>query len=124
TALIQQVTGVSRTTAMQQIRVGEALMAPDAMVETIIGGDGDDDGVPVVASVRQAPWHEPLTVAFRGGALSSAQHDAITRGLGEPPTPTAATSGFDADPVTADPATIEAWSLAATQLASYAAEVA
>ena len=127
TALIQQVTGVSRTTAMQQIRVGEALMAPDAMVETIISGDGDGDGVPVVASVRQTPWHEPLTVAFRGGALSSAQHDAITRGLGEPPTPTAATSGLDADPtmdpVAADPATIEAWSLAATQLASYAAEV-
>lgn len=126
-ALIQQVTGVSRSTAMQQLRVGEALLPTDAAGETLINSS-DADGTPVALSVPQIPWHEPLAAAVRGGTLSSAQHDAIKQGLGEPPVTTAdptLTSELDLEPVppSVDPATIEAWSLAATQLTAYATEV-
>ncbi len=138
-ALIQQVTGVSRSTAMQQIRVGEALLHTDSMVETLTNNAAGVDaaGTPVVP-VWQAPWYDPLTIALRSGTLSSAQHDAIKQGLGEPTVASATTdmlSGLintpnttppgttTADPVTADPATIEAWSLAATRLTDYATEV-
>ncbi len=89
-ALIQQMTGVSRGVAMQQIRVGEALLHTDSMVETLTNNAAGVDaaGTPIVP-VRQVPWYDPLTVALRGGTLSSAQHDAIKQGLGEPPATTA-----------------------------------
>ncbi len=129
-ALIQQVTGVSRNTAMQQIRVGEALLHTDAAVEAFISGSDTENahGTPVALSVPQIPWHEPLAVAVRGGTLSSAQHDAIKQGLGEPPKPavdadTILALGSESDSLRADPATVEAWSLAATQLTAYATEV-
>lgn len=49
------------------------------------------------------PWFEPLRAALRARRLTSAQFDAIRRGLGEPP------AGSD-----------EAWSAAATQLVAEA----
>ncbi len=128
-ALIQQVTGVSRNTAMQQIRVGEALLEAETIADTL--AESDQGGLPVLVPVRQVPWHEPLTIALRAGTLSSAQHDAIKRGLGEPPSAVRDDLNLAEDTGTVNlvsldfpnPATIEAWSLAATQLVEYAAEV-
>ncbi|GAA4486467.1 DUF222 domain-containing protein [Microbacterium panaciterrae] len=45
------------------------------------------------------PWHEPLGRALREGRVTSAQFDAIRRGLGEPPE-----------------GSVQAWSVAAVQL--------
>lgn len=51
------------------------------------------------------PWHAPLDAALLAGRLSSAQHDAILRGLGEPVV----------DALTGAVSS-EAWSIAASQL--------
>jgi hypothetical protein len=59
-----------------------------------------------------APWHAPLGRAMLSGGLTPPQHDAILRGLGEPP----------ADLESAD-AACEVWSLAATQLIAEAAGI-
>jgi hypothetical protein len=39
---------------------------------------------------RGMPWHAALGLAVLSGAITTAQHDAIRRGLGEPPAPRAA----------------------------------
>jgi hypothetical protein len=55
------------------------------------------------------PWHEPLRQALFSGALTTAQHDAILRGLGQPPVRGEADGPTDG--------MIDVWSLAAAQLA-------
>lgn len=59
------------------------------------------------------PWHEPLRQALFDGRITPAQHDAIYRGLGQPP-------ARDGDVPAQE--TVEVWSLAATQLIGEAAE--
>lgn len=61
-----------------------------------------------------AVWHRCLSQAVLTGALSAAQHDAIRRGLGEPP--------IDADDEEASAGARDAWSVAAEQLAREARE--
>ena len=60
-----------------------------------------------------APWHSSLGRALLDGTISSAQHDVILRGLGEPPA---------VDDVAAAEHIAEVWSLAAEQLAAEASE--
>ncbi len=57
------------------------------------------------AAPRAERWHAPLSAALMRGTLSSAQHDVILHGLGEPP------AGGD-----------DAWRLAADQLIAEAPE--
>ena len=121
-ALVQQVTGVSRGVAMQQIRVGEALrdaeMATARLSAEGVADPANADGAAPHADQPSLPWHTPLDAALVGGELSSTQHDAIMRGLGEPPVG-ADTTG-DPDP---DPAALKAWAIAAERLVSFAKEV-
>ncbi|MBN9611920.1 MAG: DUF222 domain-containing protein [Actinobacteria bacterium] len=129
-ALVQQVTGVSRGVAMQQIRVGEALLeAETAGARVSFDGaavSADGDGAAGCARPPGLPWHAPLGEALVEGMLSPAQHDAIARGLGEPAAGAGIQGVADEGSASEQPpssAAIEAWSLAAERLVSLAAEV-
>lgn len=79
-SLIQDLTGTSRADASKQVRLGESLAA------ALGGGSAagrETDAEPVSAPAR--PWHAALGEALMSGRLTSAQHDAIFRGLGEVP---------------------------------------
>jgi len=94
--LIQDITGGSRADATRTVRVGASLLddpPPPA--------DGDS----AAPTVRE-PWHAGLRRSMLDGDLTTAQHDAIRRGLGEP------CAGDGAATV---------WTVAASQLAVEAA---
>ncbi len=123
-SLVQELTGSTRADAQKHVRLGESLL--DAAGP--IGGDGDPAGGAGQTEPAE-PWHAALSRALLAGAISSTQHDAILRGLGEPPTvdPDAvecscpAPGGDPDDPpcgcaAAIDAATVQAWSLAAEQL--------
>jgi len=61
------------------------------------------------------PWHEPLRQALFNGRITTAQHDAIFRGMGQPPARDGAESPTEA--------MIEVWSLAAAQLVVESADM-
>ncbi|GAA3763404.1 hypothetical protein GCM10022240_14730 [Microbacterium kribbense] len=97
TSLLQDLTGSTRSDAIKQVRAGEALFAglagggetdDAAGSDGDSGGGGDADGTGTVPgdTCPPRPWHAPLGEALLAGRLSAAQHDAILRGLGEPPT--------------------------------------
>jgi hypothetical protein len=109
-SLIQELTGTTAVDARRQLQIGEAL----------VGGAGPESGPRDPANGGEddarRPWHSALGDALMGGRLASAQHHAILRGLGEPP------SAVDDDPVTVEGATAvdawfrDAWAAAATRL--------
>lgn len=135
-SLIQAITGGTKAEANRHVRVGTALLealsaATDA---STLGGDdregdgsagtdqgadapptmdGPDPATRAVAALE--PWHAPLRCALLDGRITSAQHDAIRRGLGEPRVEEAT------DPTGA--AVREAWSLAAEGLIGEAASM-
>lgn len=107
--LVQQLGGVSRAEASRQVRVGRSLLtaAEDTEAEdSIVEGQK--------ASSASCIWQMPLTHALLTGVITSAQHDAIARGLGGPP--------HRADGPRVE-AWVNAWSLAAEQLIAEAARV-
>lgn len=105
-ALIQDLTGATRAEATRQVRVGASITTPRAPV-----GAGVDTGAPR-ADAR--PWHAPLGDALLTGALTAAQHDAILRGLGDPPSPVEpGLAGDDAE--LAAQSARDAWATAAAQ---------
>ncbi|MBS1674255.1 MAG: DUF222 domain-containing protein [Actinobacteria bacterium] len=114
TSLVQGLGGVSKAEASRQVRVGEAMLddgsdgsgaaedgdgAGDGSEPAEGGADGSAGSGEGQPRPRVLPWHEPLRAALRAGTLTSAQFDAIHRGLGEPP------EGAE-----------QAWSVAAAQL--------
>ncbi|QTV79825.1 HNH endonuclease signature motif containing protein [Microbacterium sp. NIBRBAC000506063] len=74
---------------------------------------------------RRAPWHAPLSDALLHGTLTAAQHDAILRGLGEPPVvrDPEAPDATEADAAEAARVCREAWSLAAIELIAEAPDL-
>ena len=104
-SLVQELTGGTRSEAAKQVRVGESLFDANQPVESPGEGTRRTD-TPV--------WHAPLANALRRSRLTIAQHDAIRRGLGEPP----GTSGTHDHA-----AAVSAWALAAEQLIEEAARV-
>lgn len=111
-SLMQELTGGSRADATKQLRVGESLLA-SAAPEASDAPTGDVTQ-PATPAMPSAVWHRCLSQAVLTGALSAAQHDAIRRGLGEPP--------IDADDEEASASARDAWSVAAEQLAREARE--
>ncbi|MGP6175992.1 DUF222 domain-containing protein [Microbacterium sp. A196] len=75
-SLIQDVTGSTKAEANRAARVGEALIDGAAGSDGAVGWDG---------AAERGPWFQPLRDAMRDGQMTSAQFDAIRRGLGEPP---------------------------------------
>ncbi|MCR2826643.1 HNH endonuclease signature motif containing protein [Microbacterium sp. zg.Y909] len=80
-ALIQEITGGSRVDATRAVRVGASLL-DEGCGSRSTGDGGEDERMPQAAI---APWHAGLRQAMLAGAVTTAQHDAIRRGLGEPP---------------------------------------
>ncbi len=79
TSLVQEVGGMSKGEAARQVRVGEALLD-----DTGAGSDPAPDPSPRDEPVVRE-WRHVLRDALRGGEVTSAQFDAIRRGLGDPP---------------------------------------
>ena len=110
-SLIQDLTGTTRADAARQVRLGESLAVglddvSDAR-DAVAGLPQGTDTAGTAAAAR--PWHAVLGDALMTGALTSAQHDAIYRGLGEPPT-----SGVEGVQPGLD--VVAAWESAAGQL--------
>lgn len=104
-SLVQEVTGGTRSEAAKQVRVGESLFDANQPSDFLAGRTRGEEA---------RVWHAPLASALRHGRLTIAQHDAIRRGLGEPP-------GAPAAPGHA--AALSAWALAAEELIDEAARV-
>jgi hypothetical protein len=128
-SLIQDVTGSTKADANRVVRVGEALL-DDALLHDEADAAGDisqggqsRDGRPVAR-----PWHQPLRDALRDSRVTSAQFDAIKRGLGDAPqigADAVPASGADmaADALAqAEEVTRAAWSQAAEHLVGEAAQ--
>ncbi|GAA3623075.1 HNH endonuclease signature motif containing protein [Microbacterium awajiense] len=118
--MIQAITGGSAADARRAVSVGASLLdedgagssrsgvgTSDAATPDAGGSDagGSGAGMPVAPALPPV-WHAPLRAALLGGGISSDQHDAIRRGLGEPP-------AIDGD---TSAAAVEVWSIAAEQL--------
>ena len=142
-SLVQTILGGTRADATRAVRLGESLLQGLDASAALAGGagaggadaggagaggadEGGGGGAPdvFVGNAPKAavpwhegavPWHEPLSKARMRGRLTGAQHDAIFRGLGQPPV-------READPE-ADSTTAEAWRIAAQQLLEEAHEL-
>lgn len=109
TALIQDLTGSSRMEAAKGIRIGESLLD-----DTINGQEGGSrPSAEELSGEPTRPWYAPLSDALMAGALSTDQHAAVRRGLGEPP---AAEADHEDESDAVSTAIREAWRLAAQQL--------
>lgn len=118
TSLIQEITGATRAEAVKHVRLGESLLAvagvglrDEGETDAAVAGDGE---APASAVPVPEPWHAPLGRALLAGVIGSAQHDAILRGLGEPPS--------EPDDGMASAESREAWAVAAEQLIAEARE--
>ena len=114
-ALIQDLTGATHADAVKHVRLGESLLAAAGIG---IGDRAEEstDAAPAASADAAAvseQWHAPLGRALLDGAISSAQHDVILRGLGEPPA---------VDDPDASRHIARVWSLAAEQLVAEAGE--
>lgn len=122
-SLIQEITGATKAEAVKHVRLGESLRTA-AGIEPRPDGVSDaatavDEEPPAPVAPGSPPWHAPLGQALLAGTLGSAQHDAILRGLGEPPVPDEVVS---AQTEQVHESWREAWTLAAEQLIAEARE--
>ena len=113
-SFVQELTGTTRAEAAKHVRVGESLLEHEP---TSAVPQAESDEPPgsqqTTTDLPRPPWHACLSRAVFTGALTSAQHDAIRRGLGAPPERD--------DNADATAAAHAAWALAAEQLISEAA---
>ncbi|WP_052226930.1 HNH endonuclease signature motif containing protein [Microbacterium mangrovi] len=110
-ALVQDLTGVSRTQAGKVTQLGRSLLETIESGADAPGPEGGDkveprDDVPP-GPPPERPWHACLGDAFTSGRVSVDQQAAIRRGLGEPPE--SGDPAMDAD-------ARAAWATAAEQL--------
>ncbi|MBP1326042.1 hypothetical protein JOF28_001274 [Leucobacter exalbidus] len=99
-SLLQQLTGVSRTQAARDVKVGQSLIEAaefsllgSASSGGLDGGEGGgDEGSEDGATGPEpiAAWHTALDRAADAGIISPDQYTAVRQGLGDPPTPTEA----------------------------------
>lgn len=129
-SFLQELSGPSRASAAKQVRLGESLLeavsvgGTDSSVEATTSAGGLDDGAGAGGKgatpgeggtgAVAAPWHAPVDAALLAGGVTTAQADAILRGLVEPPVE----EGESAPRTDA----VEAWRLASEQLVEEAPE--
>ncbi|MEJ1090792.1 HNH endonuclease signature motif containing protein [Microbacterium istanbulense] len=124
--LVQAITGGSRAEAARTVRVGESLMlgsATDAPVSA--SNQSDAPAAQPGAAPAARVWHAVIDDAVVCSVLTPAQHDAIRRGLGEPPEPTGvgdsrAGSAQCTEAEALAAAAREAWAVAAAELVTEA----
>ncbi len=120
TSLIQSITGQSIGEVKRHVRLGQALLdgteAPPPLEAANRAAGATEPPTPP----RPTPWHEPLRTAMLGGLLTPAQHDAILRGLGVPPTHSADAASDGGGDVNEAAHFREIWRVAAEQLVSQA----
>lgn len=132
-SFVQSVTGSTKAEANRKVRVGEALLDDADDADDAAGADdatGDGNEAPASGDDRQrrpdaGPWFQPMRDALSDGRLTSAQFDAIRRGLGDPPQPgdDAPDDETDAEErARAQQAAHAAWRQAAHHLVGEAAE--
>lgn len=128
-SLVQELSGSTRAEAERAVRVGVSMIGADSPGAVWVdggirtpgagagadaaGADGAGAGADAAGAGVREPWDRGLCAAILGGRLTSAQHDAIVRGLGAPPI----RPGARPDMVE------QAWALAAEELIALAAEV-
>ncbi|WP_203136790.1 HNH endonuclease signature motif containing protein [Microbacterium sp. JZ31] len=100
-SLVQELSGSSRADAAKRVRLGEALL--EAGTSPRVAGEPSAQ-----EAVIAAPWHSVVDAALMDGRITTAQADAILRGLDAPPVE----PGEEA----ATPDAVEAWRLASEQL--------
>jgi hypothetical protein len=90
---IRDVTGMTRGEAIRTVKTGEALLqatlgvaGPDAPAAPEVPLPEPGSALPQPVAGPDHAWHHVLDQALLAGEISTAQHDAIRRGLGEPPT--------------------------------------
>ncbi len=109
---LQGLTGATRGEAIRAVKVGEALL--DGIADSDGTGSGSSEGDAGAGAdgsePARVPWHQPLRQALLAGVITTAQHDAIRRGLGDPPV----IDGRD------DVSVTDAWEAAAAQLVAEA----
>ena len=109
---IRDTTGVTWGEAIRMVKTGESLLQGTGAAPVAGPVEGPDPGSspgpgPVEGSQGpDRPWHHPLDRALLSGRITTAQHDVIRRGLGDPPTIPGRTESEVA----------AAWRSAATQL--------
>lgn len=106
--LVQSISGGTRADAVRAVRVGESL-AQGVVADSLV-----PDASAAVSPVSVS-WFEPVSRALMAGTVTTAQHDAIRRGLGEPPV----VSGCSQP----DSEAVEAWEIAGEQLIRLSGEV-
>jgi hypothetical protein len=130
-SLIQDLTGSTRGDAAKHLRVGQSLLESSLPPQTPPETDTTTPDVQAAAAPVTAVtvWHAGLDEALMTGTITTDQHDAISRGLGTPPTDTNNGPGVEAttdDATPTDDALSAAelstrWSDAATRLVAEAA---
>ncbi|WP_404431362.1 HNH endonuclease [Microbacterium lacus] len=108
--LVQSVSGGTRADAVRAVRVGESL------VQGVVDESSVADAATLTSSEPMRSWFAVVSDALLRGTLTTAQHDAIRRGLGEPPVPVGGSEP--------DSEAVEAWGIAGEQLIRLAGEVA
>lgn len=113
TSLLQELTGLTKAEAARDVRVGQSLLDPPGH---------DPVSAPADAVAAPSDWQEPMRTALRSGVLTTAQYDAIRRGLGEPPLPQIDASDEETAALSAalSAEICDAWLLAAEQLVAEA----
>lgn len=117
-ALVQSISGGTRADAVRAVRIGEALLdgasagasSTEGRAAEPDAGMLDESGDP--ASAPAVPWHDGLRHAMLAGRLTPAQHEAILRGLGDPPREPV----FEGEGAIGADSAREVWWLAAAQL--------
>ena len=109
-SFVQSITGDTRAGAVRSVRLGQSLL------EGAAGGSADsgDAGGDEVECAESRAWHEVLGQAMLHGTITAKEHDAILRGLGQPPTDASGMVGV---------AAVEVWAIAAEQLLREASDI-
>jgi hypothetical protein len=120
-SLVQELGGMTKGEAARQVRVGEALFdggrdgeASPEDASAGIGADAEMAGAGAPDAPAARDWRQVLRDGLRAGAVTSAQFDAIRRGLGNPPP--APERDTEAHRAAHDHTTRDAWAQAAAQL--------
>ena len=111
-SLVQSITGGTRADAGRAVRLGDSLADAMPVIESVAEPNGSDAPLDPLPA-EQAPWHAELGRAALRGVITAEAHEAILKGLGQPPIEAA-----DSCP---SPAAIQVWAIAAEQLMAEAA---